>query len=67
MMESDFFVIPSSIHELLLYPHSNTEDLDSQSELTALIQEVNDTQLQDEDILSDHVYYYSRRKHSLVG
>lgn len=55
-LHSDLYILPSSIHEVLLIPtnHSKTS-----TELTALVEEVNSTQLLPEEILSDHVYHYS--------
>lgn len=35
-------------------------DHDSYDELTSMVKEVNSTQLSKEEILSDHVYFYSR-------
>ena len=52
----NFFVIPSSIHELILIP--DDENI-SVSELENMIAEVNATQLEAEDILSNHPYRYS--------
>ena len=56
-LDSDFYIIPSSVHEVLLIP---SEHIFSKKELSTMIQEVNDTQLLPEEILSDHAYYYSR-------
>ena len=56
-LNSDLYIIPSSIHEVLLIP---VDYADSSEYLTTLVQEVNDTQLSRDEILSDHVYYYSR-------
>ena len=33
--------------------------------LTEMLREVNETQVPDEDILSDHVYYYDRKERRL--
>lgn len=62
-LDSDFYIIPSSIHEVLLIPassHMKKEDFNQ------MIKEVNETQLEPEEILSDHVYYYSREKNSIL-
>lgn len=56
-IDSDFYILPSSIHEVLLIP---VEHATSYSELTSMVREVNATQLTREEILSDHVYFYSR-------
>lgn len=54
---SDLYVIPSSIHEVLLIPSSTST---SHAQLSAMVREVNATQVLKEEILSDHVYFYSR-------
>lgn len=57
--DKDLVVIPSSIHETLLLP---IEGIDSLDEYTAMIKEVNETQLTDEEVLSDHAYFFSREQ-----
>lgn len=52
----DFFIIPSSIHEVLLVPASSNM---CKEDFNRMIQEVNNSSLRPEEILSDHVYYYS--------
>ena len=55
--KSDFVLLPSSIHEWLLIPAESPENI---SMFSQMVTEVNDTQLADEEKLSDHAYYYSR-------
>ena len=55
----NFYIIPSSTHETLLMPADNMDD---SSELKAMIGEINDTQVLDEEILSYSLYYYDRDK-----
>lgn len=55
---SDFYILPSSIHELILIPIRNTMKL---SDLAAMVSDVNDTQVATEDVLSNHVYIYRRK------
>lgn len=53
----DFYVLPSSIHEILVLPakHNFVPE-----ELKKMVREVNASPyLQENEILSDHVYYYS--------
>lgn len=54
---SDFYIIPSSIHEVLLLPDDGKAGAE---ELNEMVRTVNEENLDEEDILSDHVYYYSR-------
>lgn len=62
-IESDYYVIPSSIHEVLVIPADNVTDYET---LNRMVQEVNNTQLTPMEILSDHVYLYSRDRATLV-
>lgn len=61
-LASDFYILPSSIHEVLLIPAS---DNSSPEELNAMVREVNASQLTREEVLSDHVYFYSREQKRL--
>lgn len=61
-MERDFILFPSSIHEVLLLPVSEEENL---SDYHSVIEEINQTHLTPEEILSDHAYFY-RRKTGLI-
>ena len=55
--EKDLIILPSSVHEVLLLPvNDNMPDVDS---LLQMVQEVNDTQLALNEILSYHVYHYN--------
>ena len=56
---SSFYIIPSSIHELLLLP---VEDDSDSAEIKDMIKDVNDTQVSEEEILSYSLYYYDREK-----
>ncbi len=53
---NDFYIIPSSIHEVLLIPASDQMDPAS---LRAMVREVNATQVAPADFLSDNIYFYS--------
>lgn len=52
-MEGDYYIIPSSVHEVLLLPKSFEADADR---LHEIVHEVNRDVLEPEDFLSDHVY-----------
>ena len=56
-LNSDLFVIPSSIHEVLLVP--KTDDINTQH-LTDMVQAVNSTDVSPDEVLSDHVYIFTR-------
>lgn len=54
----DFYVIPSSIHECLLYPANEVENY---RDLEAMVREVNETQVAPKERLSDNVYHYDAK------
>lgn len=54
---SSFYIIPSSIHELLVLPAKDTE---KKEEIRSMIKEINDTQVSANEILSYSLYYYDR-------
>lgn len=56
-LESDLYILPSSIHELILIPTSEAVD---EEKLKAMVRNVNQTLVAAEEILSDSVYKYSR-------
>ena len=58
------FLIPSSIHEVLLFP-AGLCGRSMADALNKMVQEVNLTHLSKEDVLSDHVYYYSLKNHAI--
>ena len=61
-LEEDFYVLPSSVHEVILVPGHVAG---SEKELHAMVHEVNHTQVEPEEVLSENVYHYDRKKHSL--
>ena len=56
-LQKDLYILPSSIHETILIP---AENLENSIELNEMVREVNMTQVDAEEILADHAYYYSR-------
>jgi len=56
-LNSDLYILPSSIHEVIILPESYTEDV---TMLNNMIHDANTTQVLDEEILSNHAYLYSR-------
>ena len=59
----DIFIIPSSIHELILVPAEG--DMSAQN-IKDMVREVNDTQLDVQDRLSYNVYLYSKEEKQLM-
>lgn len=62
-LQSNFFILPSSIHEiiLLLDKSAPTEQM-----LKEMVEEINQTQVRVEEFLSDNIYYYSRETKDVV-
>lgn len=52
-----FFILPSSVHEVILLADSGQEDPKS---LSGMVREVNRENVPEEEFLSDHVYYYDK-------
>lgn len=61
---SSFFVLPSSIHEVILLPTNSKNNL---HEFNTMVKAVNEQALDKEDILSDHAYYYDREDRALYA
>ncbi|MBO4678226.1 MAG: hypothetical protein J5626_01005 [Lachnospiraceae bacterium] len=55
----DFFLLPSSIHEVILVPDNGRMDY---RELEKMVREVNETQVSPKEQLSDNVYYYDAKE-----
>lgn len=59
---SDFFVLPSSVHETLIMADDGTAEPDS---LQFMVREINRSTVAPEDRLSDFVYHYDAQDHVL--
>lgn len=59
----DLYILPSSIHEVLLLPVTSR---DADAYLSSLVHDVNKDQLPETQILSDTVYYFSKEKSALI-
>lgn len=55
----DFFLLPSSVHEVLLIPDDGKTDYRN---LESMVREVNATQVELKDQLSDNVYHYDSKE-----
>lgn len=61
--DSDFYILPSSVHEVIIFLHDSTDGWD---QLDEMVREVNSACLLKEEVLSDHAYFYSREKGTLI-
>lgn len=62
-IQSDLYILPSSIHELILIPTQNNRN---RSSLEEMVVEVNLTQVAPEEVLSDNVYYFNRKQNAII-
>lgn len=56
-LESNLFILPSSIHEAILIPDSGKMSVEEFSEM---VREINLEQVPEEERLADDIYYYNR-------
>lgn len=58
-LNSHFYILPSSIHECIIMPVSGYF---SQESLSKMVTEINKSQLEEVEVLSDCAYFYDRNK-----
>lgn len=56
-VDSDIYILPSSVHELILVPTREASDIEN---LESIVREVNANEVDATDFLSDYVYMYNR-------
>lgn len=61
-LNSNLIILPSSIHECIILRDTGELDMD---DIRDMVREVNETQVEPEERLSDEVYRYSRESHVL--
>lgn len=61
VVNDDYYILPSSIHELLIIPKNMSKEMNlTEQALGIMVRDVNVSQVNAEERLSDHVYSYSR-------
>jgi hypothetical protein len=61
VINDDMYIIPSSVHELLILPKENAKDFGlGPKDLEAMVRDVNATQVEPHERLSNRVYEYNR-------
>lgn len=63
ILNEDYYILPSSIHEVILVPGLEIKE---KERLKKLVNEVNVSQVEPEEILSDSVYFYTRSQKKLI-
>jgi len=64
LINSNLYILPSSIHEIILVP---VKDSPGKEYLSRLVSEINESMISDEEILSDNVYIYYVEKDEITG
>ena len=59
----NYFILPSSVHEVILVPDSGDV---TKEKLGEMVREVNATQVEEQEQLSDFVYYYDGEMRGIV-
>lgn len=62
-IKENLYILPSSIHEVLIVPANH---LVKQESLSQMVQEVNEKEVSEGERLSDHVYYYDRKTNTIT-
>lgn len=61
--QADLIILPSSVHEVIILPAQNRYDRDN---LKQMVSEVNETQVDAQEVLSDGVYLYLREADEVI-
>lgn len=56
-IDQDCYILPSSVHEVILVPAGTVSN---EKELREIVTDINRTQVAEDEVLADSVYYYSR-------
>lgn len=61
--KQNFYILPYSIHELILLKDDDGCDI---HELSAMVRCVNEEQVEVDERLSDHAYYYDWKQNKVI-
>lgn len=62
---ADLYIYPSSVHEVILHPVSGKIQ-GSVEDMRDMVREINASEVPEEEVLSDEVYYYDREEKKLL-
>lgn len=66
-LKGDFYILPSSIHEVLILRTERFEAMQREGKLLhEMIRDINRAQLSAEEVLSDYPYFYNSAEHKLT-
>ena len=63
ILRRNYYILPSSVHEVIVLPDRGEFEVE---ELNKMIKDINESELDPEDILSDHCYKYLAGEKMLV-
>lgn len=63
LLKEDYYILPSSVHEVIIVPKSKALD---EEEMSHMVAEINESQVSPEEVLSDHGYFYKRKGGKLL-
>ena len=58
-LKESYYIIPSSVHEMIIVPESKAP---RREEIEEMVTEINETQVEEEEVLSNRVYFYNIQK-----
>lgn len=59
----DLYILPSSVHEVILVPKNDFLD---KNELSNMVRDINESEVAEDEVLSDHVYEYHYDKKAII-
>lgn len=65
-LKGDFYIIPSSIHEIILFTLNGEEEKGFIEKMKQDVEEVNTLMVEEQEILSYHVFKFSAEKKELI-
>lgn len=63
-MGEEFYILPSSVHEVLILPKSQADDVEG---LKAMVSNINESEIEPRDRLSDNIYEFDGHSLKLAG
>lgn len=65
-LESDLYILPSSIHEVIVVPNITEISQMPIAYFSDMVKDVNTTQVSSEEVLSNHAYYFNRKENKIT-
>lgn len=63
-LDENYYILPSSIHEVIIIPESQSP---GKEQLLEMVAEINETQVDPEEVLSNQVYYYDSNIRAMIN